>query len=377
MKRLLVCFLPIILSCKIKAQNEVVVSSIDQKVYTQGRVSQNKDGSSDFAYSGVSFEIRTNSSLVKAVFEDLSGPSNSNYFNVIVDDSIVSVLKIGDKKETYLLASGLDSTVYHQIKVFKRTEAFVGASKFHGFVITSTSGLKEVSKPKKKLLLIGDSFSCGYGNLVSIAAPPKGNPSTGFDPKNEDNYWAWGAIAARERGVDYQCVAYSGRGMYRNNTGDKSTTMPKVFDLVNPDEPNGNKWKHKNYTPDVIVIKLGTNDFMYEAFQNIPVDSSEYVDTYVSFIKRLNGLYPNAAIVCVAGGLMSDVWPEGKFALTRIKRMISEVVTISNKEVKAGLCHYLELPTHNSFYGEDWHPTKDWHEKYAFLLSEKLIEVLR
>lgn len=216
MKKFLFCVIGLFVSCSAKSQGELFVKSTESLVHTQGRVFQNKDGSSDFAYSGVSFEILTNSSEVKAVFEDLSGPSNSNYFNVVIDDSVVSVLKVGDKKQAYLLVKGLDSTVYHKVKVFKRTEAFVGASRFHGFVVSSNSKLKEPVKPKGKLLLIGDSFSCGYGNLISIPAPPEGNPSTGFNPKNEDNYWAWGAIAARDKVLDYQCVAYSGRGLYRN-----------------------------------------------------------------------------------------------------------------------------------------------------------------
>lgn len=347
----------------------------DDKVYAQGRIFFNKDGSGDFAYSGVSFEILTNASSVLATFQDLSGPSHSNYFNVIIDDSISLILKLSDKVQDYSLADNLDTTVFHYIKIFKRTEAFVGATKFLGFKTSAASQVKKPAVPTKKMLLIGDSFSCGYGNMVEIKGPPEGNPNVGFTPINEDNYYAWGTIAARKLNYQYHCLAYSGRGMYRNNTGVKTNTMPNIYDRIFPDDAESKKWKDKAYEPDVIVIKLGTNDFMYEAFQNIPVDSAEYVDTYIAFVERLHKLHPNAAIICVAGGLMSDVWPEGKFALTRIKRMITEVVEKSNASFDASVCHFLELPTHYGTYGEDWHPTKVWHEKYALLLEEKISSI--
>lgn len=357
------------------AQDLKFIKANNSSVYSQGRIAFNKDGSGDFSYSGVSFKITTNSSIIHAVFEDLSGPSNSNYFNVIIDDKITKTLKVGDKKKKYVLAENLSPNTTHVIEIFKRTEANVGSSRFHGFEISSNADLIPTEKPKKKLLLIGDSFSCGYGNLAEIPAPPEGNPSVGFSPQNEDNYFAWGAISSRTMNYQYHCIAYSGRGMYRNNTGTKNGTLPKIFDRIEPDNEQSIKWKHKDYNPDIIVIKLGTNDFMYEAFQNIPVDSTEYVETYIKFIKRLNKLHPEAKIICVAGGLMSDEWPEGKFALSRIKSMIKQVVISTNDIFKSEKSFYLELPTHHSIYGEDWHPTVSWHEKYAELLNNKIKEM--
>ena len=349
----------------------------NDKVYAQGRIYFNKDGSGDFAYSGVSFEILTNASSVIATFQDLSGPSHSNYFNVIIDDSITQIIKLSDKVQDYMLAQNLDTTVFHSIKIFKRTEAFVGATRFLGFKTTVGSVVKKPAVPTKKMLLIGDSFSCGYGNMVEIQGPPEGNPNVGFTPINEDNYYAWGTIAARVLNLQYQCLAYSGRGMYRNNTGVKTNTMPNIYDRIFPDDDASKKWKDKDYEPDVIVIKLGTNDFMYEAFQKIPVDSAEYVATYIAFVDRMHKIHPTAQIICVAGGLMSDVWPEGKFALTRIKRMINEVVVKSNQNFGNTFCYYLELPTHFGTYGEDWHPTKAWHEKYAAILEGKITEIIQ
>ena len=108
----------------------------------------------------------------------------------------------------------LDETQFHTVQLFKRTESFVGVTRFYGFELMGFKAAAEVEKPTKKLLIIGDSFSCGYGNDVELSAEQ--NPEIGFHAKNENNYLAYGAVAARKLGFQYQCIAYSGRGMYRN-----------------------------------------------------------------------------------------------------------------------------------------------------------------
>src|SRR5690554_1850406 len=98
---------------------------------------------------------------------------------------------------------------------------------------------------------IGNSITCGYGN-ESSQNPPK----SGFTSVNENNYMAWGAIAARELQAQYSCVAYSGRGLYQNNDGSTAGTLPKIYDQVIADNATVT-WDNTRYVPDIIVINLG------------------------------------------------------------------------------------------------------------------------
>lgn len=356
------------------AQNsKEFISSADQRIVHEGRIVFNKDGSGEFAYSAVSFEIVTNSIKVFGVFEDLSGPSYNNYFNVEVDGVRKKVLKVQDKRTSYLLADSLDGLTEHTIRITKRTEAFVGSSRFHGFEVIKGSKVSKGIEKVRKILLIGDSFSCGYGNEVEIAAPPEGNPNVGFNPINEDAEKTWSAYGAKILNAQYNCIAYSGRGMYRNNTGTKQNTIPLIYDRIFPDDPASKLWKHEEYNPDVILIKLGTNDFYQESVSSkLKVDSVQFVDTYIAFVKRLHSLHPEAKIVCVIGGMMSDYWPEGMFALTRIKQFVTVVVVEMNSTDNEEFATILEFPTHTPPYGEDWHPSAVSQKKFSLLLVEKL-----
>ena len=363
-----VLFLGFLMSCKF---NDVkLLHATNSLIFTQGRVSEIEKLSVDFAYPGVSFEIKVKAKSVSAVLMDVGGSAH-NHFNVLVDGAVVKTIEVSNKKESYLLVDDLDDATFHTIQLFKRTESFVGVTRFFGFELTGFVATAKVDVPNKKLLIIGDSFSCGYGNDVEFTADQ--NPETGFHAKNENNYKAYGAIAARELNYQYQCIAYSGRGMYRNFNLSKTNTLPDIFPLIFPDKAESKQWDMKNYIPDVIVIKLGTNDFFGESRSPIQVvDSAAYVTAYLNFVTYLKELFPKAQVVCVVGGMMSDSWPAGRNNLTTMRNYVVTVIEKANTEAKSEKCHYLEFPQHQNVYGEDWHPTASWHLNYAELLIDKV-----
>jgi lysophospholipase L1-like esterase len=66
--------------------------------------------------------------------------------------------------------------------------------------------------------VIGDSISCGYGDLGKLADS---------ECLTTESHWdSYEAVAARALGAEVSTIAASGRGVIRNYGGDTSGTMP-------------------------------------------------------------------------------------------------------------------------------------------------------
>ncbi len=355
--------------------NTVIFQSNDPAIEYNGRIDYRNPLKPVFCYSGVSIKtILVGSSLSMNLEDFASGDDrHTNYYNIIVDDSVYKVLKAKSGKQTYELVSGL-SPGKHTIEIYKRTECSVGSSRFLGFSAPEGTRIEKPLAKTRRIEFIGNSLTCGYGNEVSIPAPPDGSPNTGFHSKNENNYLAYGSITARNLNANYRCVAYSGRGLYRNNTGSMEGTIPKVYPRIFPDEPSSTLWDFKREQPDVVVINLGSNDFYLERDGDF-VNESLFTKTYVSFLEELRSTYPAVKIVCVVGNAMSDYWPEGRQCWTRIQNLVKSVVAERNGKGDFAV-HYFKLNPQQPPYGEDWHPSIATHQEMANDLTPFIKEIV-
>jgi len=337
------------------AQSKAVIGASDTNIRITGRVDKSDPNNVTFAFPGVSIKAKFEGTSIDAILtENGSGTATTtNYFNAIIDGGTPTVIKLSSSQTVYNLASGLSDGV-HTVELFKRTESNVGTIVFKGFILDSGKKLVIADAlPKRRIEFIGNSITCGYGNDLSTNSPNNYH----FTSANENNYKAWGAVAARTLNAQYSCVAYSGRGLYQNNTGSKTGTLPLIYDEIIADNPNSS-WNHYNYTPDVLVINLGTNDFAAETSSPTAykVDSAAFVKTYVDFVSKLRGYYPNASFVLCVGTMMGDSYPTGLKQWTRIQKYVSSVSSYfkANGDSKV---FYLKLEPQNAPYGEDWHPT--------------------
>lgn len=344
-----------------------LIKASDPNIQYTGRVDQSATNQYTFSYSGISISAKFQGTSISAVIEDfahLGGlPAEKNYFNVFIDGERVQVLEVNRTDTLYSLATGLTDEV-HTIEITKRTEASVGISSFKGFVIEGNELLAPDPKPLYRIEFIGDSWTCGYGNEVSYMNP---NATPGFNSENEDNYMAWGAITSRQLGYEYHAVAYSGRGLYRSNTGSTNDQLPTLYNRTHPDRTNF-MWDHTKYTPDVIVIHLGTNDFSYEdawGSQDLAkrLDSADYVGTYITFIEELKRLHgSDTKVICAFGNSINSNTPLNQ--LTRWRSYLEGVVSHFGDNGDDNVYQF-ELTTQSAPYGEDWHPTIATHQQMA------------
>jgi lysophospholipase L1-like esterase len=350
-----------IFGCKKKKEENIVLIDTSMILFTADNPNIQYTGRIDFAnpkspvysFPGVSVKAKFQGNAIDVIIKDYGtgGATTTNYYNIMIDGAVSKVLMVNSTDTIYQAVRNL-SDAEHTIEVFKRTESNVGKSSFRGFQLRAGKTLLSLpAASSRRIEFIGDSFTCGYGDEVST-----NSPNTGFHSVNENNYTAWGALTCRTLSAQYMCTAYSGRGIYRNNNGSVSGTIPTFYNRVHPDYASP-LWTLSNFVPDVVVIHLGTNDFAPEAWGTPSmVDSAQFVNAYISFVSTVRSNYPAAHIICTVPNGMSDGYPAGLQAYTRIKRYHHAIV-----DHHTGLgdtkVYYYALTTQNPPYGEDWHPS--------------------
>lgn len=275
-----------------------------------------------------------------------------DFLQVVVDGKPTEVLELALGEHLYSLAKDLPAG-QHSVELVKATEGFVGLTQFTGFQLNEGGKLLPVLARKRRLEVIGDSISCGYGNMAA-------SKEESFSPKTENAYYSYGAIAARQVDADYVCVAFSGRKMWPDNT------TPELYDRTLTFDP-GSQWNFSSFTPDAIVINLATNDFA----RSNP-DETGWTDAYVAFIQRLRKHSPKAPIYCAIGTMMGDFGPNQP--LTALRRYLDKVIAgckAAGDEKVQIIDFGIQDPANG--YGAGWHPSKKTQE----LMGEQLAKALK
>jgi lysophospholipase L1-like esterase len=156
--------------------------------------------------------------------------------------------------------------------------------------------------------------------------------------------------------------------MVRNYSGAGGLTGPQFYDLTSPDS-SGAVWDPARYSPDVIVVNLGTNDFS-TGLTTAELDTmrSNYRQTYAEFLTHLRDIHPLATLIAAVGPMMTDSYPAGYQAWTSIRSDVQETVNARTAEGDSNV-FYWEFSPQTSPYGEDWHPTIATHQKMADVLT--------
>jgi len=343
----------------------VSIHEIAHEVY--GRYETSKEYIS-FSCSGVSVSfIQLEEELYVWLEDTATDPANGNWMNVIINDRIYTRIQLKQGKHLYLIPTPFNNGQF--ITLSKATEAHVGEVKFYGIEMSKGESIEYAFDRAQVLRIqfIGNSITCGYGNMASIAAPPQGNPLTGFHTVNQNAHMSYAMQTARKLHAVPMLVCFSGKGIYRNFNSDTIETIPKIYDRIHLQNTNSPTWDHTQQIPDIIVINLGTNDYYGES-RNEPLNDSVFVKTYIEFVERLIGYYPKAKIICVNGPMLSNDFPEGKKCWTRIQTSIRNVQEHFQAKGNTKLYTFFFAPQ-SAPYGEDYHPSLATHKQMAEELS--------
>jgi len=271
-----------------------------------GRVDFSKPGEASFDWPGVSISFEFEGNYCGIVLKD--GGNDYNYF---IDNKFQGVIITTKEVELYENVVGLPDTK-HSLLITKRTEGSFGIGTFKGIFLEKGKKLFPVpSSFGLKIEFIGDSITCGYGD-ESIAL------LCGTHRNFENNYLAYCSLAARKLNAEYNIVAASGKGIIHNYGDSKKISddpMPLYYERILFNDA-ASKWNFKAWIPQVVVINLGTNDYLTEP----KPDDEVFIDRYIELISRVRMNYPTAEIFCLCGTMA--VWPQCDNIQEVVKRSV-------------------------------------------------------
>lgn len=278
--------------------------------------------------------------------------SGGNQFTVLVDSMEQPVLKAQAGSHTYTLAQGLGAG-RHEVALYRRTEASLGVTTFEAFDFGAEGVLLAPPPPKtRRLEIIGDSITCGYGNEGA-------DTSCGFSADTENHYLTYGAIAARTLEAELSTVAWSGKGVVNNYDTDTTNPMPSLYDRVLPDDANS-RWDF-SVKPHAVIINLGTNDFSTDGDPS----TEQFRDGYIGLVNQVREGAPDAFILCTVGNMLTGTDLDA--ARAGIHAAVDALAMAGDERIAAW-----DMDVANNDPGCNWHPKVATHELMAAALVAEL-----
>lgn len=302
----------------------------------------------DWADTRIEFAVQA--PQLELLFND-----GKNDYNVFIDGKLSKTISASNGTTAYPITL---SAGERRILVTKRTGPNFGSGRFLGVRLPQGGQLKELGpRPTRKIEFIGDSYTVGYGN------EGPGLNCNGVYRPYENSYLSFAPIAARSLSAESHSIAISGFGAVRNY-GDSNTTSPTPMPFYYGRtlmERSDLNWNFQSWVPDVVVIKLGTNDHSTE-----PQPSAEvFINGVHGLISQVNNAYGHLPIILLADSSLPQL-------VSRMQTAMQQQRNMGNNQV-----HFTQV-THppQSQLGCDWHPLVAGHKAMATELVSSIKQIM-
>lgn len=345
---------------------DVSVPVTTENVLLQSRYAV-KDGTLHLVQSGSAADALITGASASVTVTVPSVPEkaeNQVRVGVLVDGEMVQDVLL-DKTETTLPLWEGSTVRQASVRVMLLSEAMYGGVGVKSFDIQDAGAAPVVPMPKKELCIgfIGDSITCAYG--------VEGAQGESFKTGTENFAKSYAYLTAAQLGADYQTCCYSGHGIVSGYTADGAknaeSLIPDCYDVNSKFYLYGDKWGFSVRPLDAVVINLGTNDINYVA-ADPDTRNAEFIEGYVAFLETVHTSCPDAAIVCTVGTM------GGEEIYALIEQAVAQFQT-AHKDA-AILCYFSRTHTMADGIGADWHPSAKTQQDSAYVLADKLCQVL-
>lgn len=225
----------------------------------------------------------------------------------------------------------------------------------------------------RRMEIIGDSITCGYG----VEAEGEWIP---FHTETENPEKSYSRLTAKALGAEAHLISWSGNGLTSHFVEETATEprseqlMPELYpytDLATAQFVYGkdkNKyplWDFNEFVPDIICINLGTNDASW--CKDISERREAFCQAYQAFLQTMREKNPGVPILCMLGTMDQCLCGE-----------VERAVSLSNAAFGDSLVEFLHLPAQDpkAGYGADWHPCAQTQQETADLVAEKVRQML-
>jgi hypothetical protein len=296
------------------------------KLKPYGRFSFNEQHKLELISSAVHFGFRFKGNTC-AIYASLKNVKDHNYIQYELDGVYQKRIRVNGNSSDPIVIKA-EGSGEHSVWIYKATEAHTGAVLISKVAADQVTALSNSKAPL--IEFIGNSITCGAAADTSDV--PCG---TGDYHDHHNAYMAYGPRVARELKANYILSSVSGIGIYRTWNMD-GPSMPQVYENIDFQINNPNKWNFKTYSPKIVSIALGTNDLSTGdgKTERKPFDEGLFVSNYVKFVKLVKSKYPKAQIALLSSpmvkGNLRDVLQK---CLSTIKTQI-DVAYPSDKPVQ-------------------------------------------
>jgi hypothetical protein len=265
------------------------------EVQLVGRFTASDGVGPSFAFPGSRLVARFNGTAATVKLSQTDGPSGGpSYFNVIIDGAVQPApIAVTGAGQSYAVASGLMPGV-HTVEVEKRTEPNLGVVRYEGFTFPGGGVLlSPPARPARRIELLSDSTIDGFGvegtRVDTLAGNYCGN---GLAPPKYNNVRkSMSAISAATLGAEYFMIAYSGKGITKNEFAGDTLYFQTLYDRTLPDDA-ASVWNRANWIPDAVVISVGGADF-----DGRTTEPPGFSAGYGGLVDKIRVSYPSAYIV--------------------------------------------------------------------------------
>lgn len=308
-----------------------------------GRFDRSTSGQAKFTWPGSAIEFRFEGT--KAAINIAS--QMQVRFVVSVDGAANNNLWVESGSHTYSLASNLASGI-HTLRLTRVNESTAGVTSFVSDPQVDGKLLTPPPVPQKRLLVIGDSITAGYG-VEGVNA----NCHYTLDTSNQQLTYA--ALAANALGADLHAIAWSGIGAWRSY-GEKTPANPTIltrYTRTLADDATS-LWNPAQYTPNAILINIGTNDYWDGAV------TDEYRLALANLIAKVQSDYAGKPIYLIVSPMLTNKIHESQ------KQVLTTLASAKIKVLDLGQNDGSES------FGCDYHPNGITHARLGKVLEKTL-----
>jgi lysophospholipase L1-like esterase len=296
-----------------------------------------------FAWSGTGFIAHIMGTSLTA---QLSVSGAAQIFTPVLDGTPQANFTAQPGVGSYTLATA-PTVGEHNIELYRQTEGPQGETQLMALTTDGTL-MDPPAGPGRLIEAIGDSITCGYGDLGTLADT---------ECYSTESHWdTYESVIARTLGAEVSTIAASGRGVVRNYGGDSIGTMPMVYGRTLSNYANP-AWDF-HIQPQAVIINLGTNDIATGD------PGSTFSDTYLAFLQTIRTNYPDAYIFCILAPLLNS----GQVAT--IGAYIQEAVNTMN-DPKVEYFNHIPPQTTDK-QACQYHPNKQENQMMADLLIPEI-----
>ncbi|ETT55647.1 SGNH/GDSL hydrolase family protein [Paenibacillus sp. FSL P4-0338] len=321
-------------------------------------------GGVEFSFYGRAARITLQGDDIAATGNNLARIGISVNGRRVIDD------QVDQPRKTYTVFES-DTAQEVTVRITKLSEAAMSTVGISEIEVEAEGGIMPTPSPQHTIEFIGDSITCGYGVDDEEALHT-------FSTATEDVTKAYAYLSAEQLGADYSMVCYSGYGIITGYTENdqKLTThlLPDYYERVGKSEgrfggsllPQETPWDFSRFTPELIVINLGTNDDSYTKEDS--AKQADYAENYVSFLQKVRRNNPDSTILCTLG-IMGD----------RLYPVLEQAVGRYTKETGDSRISVMkfEVQREEDGYAVDFHPSQLTHRKAADRLTSEIRRLMK